>query len=257
MSDRNDLNRASEHLERAKEHAADAAHHTKEAMEAGAAGTLERTEELAREVGRRAGNAAERAADTARDVGHKAGHVADRVAHAPPDRELERSARTTTEGALDSSGRAIRGAAPTVRSGVEATIGAAGSVFHALERPLGAVIGKIAGKVGGWWNGASAAIASLPEEEQKATELHFESYPARPAGLAYEDALTAYALGYVAAENPDYRERPFEEIETEIQHGFGDRSEEEQRALRDFTRYTYERVMVIRPSQDKPRVEFH
>jgi hypothetical protein len=192
-----------------------------------------------------------------KNVGHKAGHVAGRAASAPPDRVLESRADSATTGAVDSAGQALQGAASTVGRGVETTIGAAGSLLHTLEKPLGRMIGMIAGKVGGWWNGASAAVASLPEEERQACELHFESYENRPAGLTYDDALTAYALGYVAAENPAYRERQFDEIEPEVRHGFGDRSEEEYNALRDFTRYSYERVMTIRPSQDKPRVEIH
>jgi len=253
MKSRDELNRASEHLDRAGDHTAeaaahakDAAHHAKEAMEAGAAGTLERTREVAREAGR-----------TAERAGRQAGHVAERVSHAPPNRELEQRVDSTTERAADKTGQALHSAAPVVGKGVAATVGAAGSALHALEAPVGAVVGKIAAKVGGWWNSARQAIRELPKQDRERYRAHFDTYPNRPAGLTFDTALTAYALGHVAAENPAYQERDFAKIEPDIRHGFDEVEEQEYKALSDFAKFSYEHVMTIRPSQDGDRVKFH
>jgi hypothetical protein len=246
MNARDDLNRrdnldaASDHLDRAGDQTSDAARHmkqagheVKEALEAGAAGTLERTREAAHEVGR--------AADTARDVGQKAGHVAGRVATAPPDRDLENRADAKTENLLQRAGDALKGAAPTIGRGAEAVVGAAGASLSAISGPLGTVVGKIAGRVGGWWNTASEAIAELPEEEHQACLLHFEAYTPRPADMTFETALPGYGLGYVAARNPDYRGRRFEDIEPDLRHGFNTDLDTEYPAMRDFARFGYER----------------
>jgi hypothetical protein len=260
MNRNNDIDRASEHLDRAGDQTSDAVRHleragheVKEALEAGASGTLERTRETAREVGRQAEHAADRAADAARDLGNKAGHVAERVAHAQPDRGLERSAGKGTEKVLDRTGQAVSGAAPVIGRGAEAAVAATGAALHAVGGLLGTVVGKIAGRVGGWWNTASEAIAELPEAEEQACRAHFDAYQTLPAGVTWDTARTAYLLGYIAAENPAYRERSFDEVEVDLQHGF-DEGGEELTALRDFTRFGYERALVIRPSQDQDRV---
>jgi hypothetical protein len=240
MRQRDDLNRASEHLDRAAEHTGDAAHHTKEGMQAAASGTLERTKDVARETGRKVGDVAERAAGATRDAGHKVGHVAGKVAHAQPDVELEQRADHATENVIQKAGDAIRSAAPVIGRGAEMAVGATGAVVHAVGGPLGTVIGKIAGRVGGWWSSASEAISELPQEEEQACRVHFEAYTPRTAEMTFERALPAYSVGYVAATNPDYRGRPFTEIEPDLRHGFGN-TPDEYDTVRDFTRYGYER----------------
>jgi hypothetical protein len=230
MDARDDMNRAEHHLDKAGDrlgHAAgdvgDAAHHTKEALEAGASGTLERTRE------------------TLRDAGRRAEHVAERVSEAEPDLGLEARADSGTENALHRAGDAVRGAAPAIGRGVEAAVDAAGSAISAVSGPLGTVVGKIAGRVGGWWNSASEAVAEMSQEEEQVCRLHFESYSTAPAGMTFDRARPGYALGYVAARNPGYRGRRFEEIESDLRHGFGDEPLGDYDDLRDFTRYGFER----------------
>jgi hypothetical protein len=71
--------------------------------------------------------------------------------------------------------------------------------------------------------------------------VHFEAYELRPAGMTFERALPGYTLGYVASRNPGYRGRTFEEIESDLRHGFGDDPDVSHDTLRDFTRYGYQR----------------
>jgi hypothetical protein len=246
MDRRDDLHRASEELDHASDHTVDAAHHlkeagrhTKDALEAGASGLLERTKETAKEAGR------------------AAGQVAEHLRHAQPDRELEHRADSATESALDTAGGALRRSAPTVGRGVETVIGATGSALHAAGGALGLIAGKIAGRIGGWWDAAAQQLSEFPPGEEQACLVHFEAYELRPADLDFETARTAYLLGYLAAENPGYRDRDFATIESDLSHGFSGESTAEFNALRDFTRFGYERARIIRPSQDGNRVEIH
>jgi hypothetical protein len=236
-NNRDELDRAAQHLDRAQDHAGDAAHHTKEAMEAGASGVLERTADTAREAGRRVEGATERTVEVAKDVGRKAGHVADGVIHAEADARVESRTGSTVEKVVHGAGNALQSAAPAVGRGAEAAVKVTGAAVSAISGVLGTIIGKIAGRVGGWWNGAAEAIAELPEEEHQACLIHFESYTPRPAGVTFETALPAYAIGYVAARNPDYRGRRFDDIEGDLRHGLGNDYDN----LRDFSRYGYER----------------
>lgn len=237
---REELDRAKDDLERAAEHTGEAARHAKEALKAGASGTLERTREVARETG------------------EKAGRVAERVSNAEPDRELERRADHTTETALNKTGQALKSAAPAVGKGVETATRLAGSALHAAAGPLAAAVGKIAGTVGGWWSSARDRVqetaAAFPKEEEQLCLRHFEAYETKPADLTFDTARTAYQIGYLAAENPAYRERPFGEVEAELRHGFGGQPTTEYDALRDFARFGYERAAVIRLPEDEDRV---
>jgi hypothetical protein len=276
MSEQDDLKRASEHLDQAADHLGEAAHHTKEAIEAGASGTLERARGAVRETGRRVEQAADRTVDAAGELGRKAGdvageagrkasdlageagrtagHVAEHLRHSTPDVALEGRVESGTEQALDRTGQAVRGAAPTVGRGVESAVEAAGSALHAMSGPVAAVVGKIAGRVGGWWSSAADAVVEMPEAEVKLCRTHFESYQGRPAGLDFDVAQTAYHIGYVAGANPAYRERRFEDVETDLSHGLQGAETQEYAALRDFARFGYERATIVRMSPTSDRV---
>jgi hypothetical protein len=237
MNPRDDIDRADARLDRpgirpgdAAREAGEAARHTGEAMEAGASGTLERAQE------------------SLRDARRKAAHVADRIGDARPDLDLEERVDRGTENALHRAGDAIRGAAPGIGRGVETAVGAAGSAVSAVGGPLATVMGKIAGRVGGWWSSASDAVAEMGAEEERACRLHFESHTARPVGMTFDRARPGYVLGLAASRNPAYRDRPFEEIEPDLRHGFGAEPARDYDELRDFTRFGYERAAVVRTS---------
>jgi len=122
---------------------------------------------------------------------------------------------------------------------------AAGAAIGAMAGPVGAVIGGLAGAVGGWWagKGIADATSSFDEKEEQHYRSHFESDPNRAADRRYEDVRPYYVLGHVAAHNPDYRTREFDEIEPELQKGLADRS----RAQLDWTGgRTYARTAFTR-----------
>ena len=105
---------------------------------------------------------------------------------------------------------------------------AAGAAIGAIAGPVGAVIGGLAGAIGGWWagKGIADATSSFDEKEDSYYRSHFESDPNRPADRRYEDVRPYYMIGHVAAHNPDYRTREFDEVETDLQKGWADRSDQ-------------------------------
>ncbi len=110
-------------------------------------------------------------------------------------------------------------------------------------RPFATVLGAVAGTLGGWWNKAAEERLALPETEEQACRAHFASIAVPPPGMPYGRARTGYALGYVASRNPGYGGRRFEDVETELRRGFGEQHAADYDALREFTRYGYDRGM--------------
>jgi hypothetical protein len=193
------LDHAGDHAEEAAHHAGEAARHTKEAMEAGASGTLERTREAARDAGR--------------TVGHVASDAASAVGSA---------ARSTAEGAAHAAGAAA---------------GAVSGTVAAVRNAVGPMASRIADRVGGWWSQAKDAVPELPKVQLEACDARLSE--SGSAGIDAEVARAAYALGYMAAQNPGYRDRGFDQIEPEVRHGYAG-SEAEYGSWRDFTRHGYE-----------------
>jgi hypothetical protein len=106
-----------------------------------------------------------------------------------------------------------------------------------------ALLGGLALAAGGWWAGKQLhqAFGEMGEEDETDYRTHFESYPARPDTLTYDRARTGYTLGHVAARNPGYQGRTFDEVEPEIRRGFTGEYAGQYDTLRDFCRYGYER----------------
>ena len=98
---------------------------------------------------------------------------------------------------------------------------AAGAAVGSAVGPIGTVIGGIVGAMGGWWAGRAVAEAATAVTASDDTyyRRHFES--SGPLGTrSYDDVRPAYYLGHLAARNPDYRNRSFTEIETDLQRGW-------------------------------------
>lgn len=111
---------------------------------------------------------------------------------------------------------------------------------HAFEwRTL---LGGLALAAGGWWAGKQLleAWAGFTSEDETHYRAHYEQHPAR-ATVTYDRARTGYALGHVAARNPAYAGRTFDEVEPEIRGGFTGAHAGGYDSVRDFCRYGYER----------------
>jgi hypothetical protein len=99
----------------------------------------------------------------------------------------------------------------------------AGASIGSIVGPIGTVIGGIAGALGGWWSGRAIveAVERLTEDDETYYRRHHAS-GASDSGRAYDDARPAYHLGHIAGMNPEYQGRRFEEIEEDLQRGWGD-----------------------------------
>lgn len=175
-----------------------------------------------------------RVAAGTRDTASRARQI---VREAEPDEELKENVRTGTQRAMNKAGEAVTGAAPAVGRVAEYAVGKVGAALRFVGRPLGAILGPIAGTVGGWWNKASELKGGMPAEVEAGCREHFATVLVVD-GMSYDHAHTGYVLGYMAGCNPDYRGRAFEDVEPDLRHGFTN-ADAEYQALREFARYGF------------------
>jgi hypothetical protein len=111
--------------------------------------------------------------------------------------------------------------AETVGESAGGFLGATGGMaVGAVGGPIGLLIGGIAGAVGGWWAGRGIADA-ITKDDDAAFRRDFERSADRPADRRYEDVRPAYVAGHLAGRNPEYADRSFEEVESDLRCGWG------------------------------------
>ena len=98
----------------------------------------------------------------------------------------------------------------------------AGAAIGTVGGPIGTLIGGVAGAVGGWWAGRAVteAASAMTSDDDAHYREHYESAPNRLADRGYEDVRPAYQLGHVAAYNPDYANRSWNDVEPELERGW-------------------------------------
>jgi hypothetical protein len=99
----------------------------------------------------------------------------------------------------------------------------AGAAIGSAGGPIGTIIGGIAGAVGGWWAGRAVADAAhqFTHDDDSYFRESFEKRSDRLADRSYDDVRPAYQLGHIASMNPDYNGRMFDEVEPDLQKGWG------------------------------------
>lgn len=98
---------------------------------------------------------------------------------------------------------------------------AAATAGTLVAGPLGTIVGALIGAIGGGWAGFGAGeAAQLSDVDEARFRSHFTGDPDRPADLGFERARTAYHLGALAARNPDYAGRSFDEVEPDLRQGW-------------------------------------
>jgi hypothetical protein len=129
----------------------------------------------------------------------------------------------------------------------------AGAAIGATAGPIGVLLGGIAGAIGGWWSGR--AIAEAAEDITDADEMFYrEDYrksTERRVDLArrasFDHARNAYLLGDVAAANPEYSDRAFEDVEPDLAKGWtASAGAAEWQSVRDFASVGYRRGLERR-----------
>jgi hypothetical protein len=99
----------------------------------------------------------------------------------------------------------------------------AGAAIGSAGGPIGTIIGGIAGAVGGWWAGRAVADAAhhFTSDDDNYYRETFEKRSDRLADRSYDDVRPAYQIGHIASLNPDYNGRTFDEVEPDLQKGWG------------------------------------
>jgi hypothetical protein len=118
---------------------------------------------------------------------------------------------------------------PSVGDEVGEAVGGIGGVLAgagngSIAGPVGTVIGGIAGALGGWWTGRAVAEATdaISHEDENYYRKIWEGTENRPADRSFEDARPAYYLGHVAAQNPAYANRSWDDVQQDLSRGWSD-----------------------------------
>ncbi|MEP6691165.1 MAG: hypothetical protein ABJD07_08405 [Gemmatimonadaceae bacterium] len=129
----------------------------------------------------------------------------------------------------------------------------AGAAIGSLAGPIGTIIGGIAGAASGWWAGrtVSEAMTGYTPEDDKHYRDSYEKSSDRLADRSYDDVRPAYQLGHVAAANPDYSGKKFDEIEGDLRKGWdsaGQKAKHEWEHVRGYVNDAYTRSGTRRSS---------
>jgi hypothetical protein len=113
---------------------------------------------------------------------------------------------------LDEAGEAAGGIGGTL----------AGAAIGSIAGPVGTLIGGIAGAMGGWWTGRAVteAASKLTTDDDAYYRKSYESSPNRLADRSYEDVRPAYHLGHIASQNPDYANKDWSDVQSDLQRGW-------------------------------------
>jgi hypothetical protein len=117
-----------------------------------------------------------------------------------------------------------------VGTGVGAAGGAAAGAAAgaAVGGPIGAVVGGVVGAVAGGAAGHAAAEGLDPTVEEGYWQANYMKRPYYQTGKTYSDYGPAYRYGWESAAHSDYRDRGFEEVESDLERGW-DRARGESR----------------------------
>lgn len=141
-------------------------------------------------------------------------------------------------------------AAPPVNAAAGGAVGgaagaAAGATAGTLTLgPIGTIVGALVGAVGGGWAGLAAAQTPPGADDEEYFREHHRTTNAHLADASYDRVRPAYHLGHVAARNPDYRGRSFDDVEPDLRRGWSDEvgaRHGDWATAREFARVGYER----------------
>lgn len=152
---------------------------------------------------------------------------------------MDRKDKTTENRMRNDAGNAMSpDTGRAVGEGVGGVAGiATGAAIGSLGGPVGTVIGAIAGAVGGWWAGKEVSNAATDYTNTSDTYYRgrFDAMPRNSRGrfASFDEARPLYQFGHVAARNPDYRGRSFDQIEPDLKRGWNKDMEKQYGAWND------------------------
>lgn len=97
-----------------------------------------------------------------------------------------------------------------------------GAAIGSIAGPVGTIIGGIAGAAGGWWSGRAVteAASKLTKDDDDYYRGHYDKSSGKLADRSFDDARPAYHLGHVAAHNPDYANKNWNDVSSDLQRSW-------------------------------------
>lgn len=95
---------------------------------------------------------------------------------------------------------------------------AAGAAAGAVAGPVGAAVGAVVGGVAGGYAGKAVAEAIDPTAEDAYWRENYRTRPYYDSATGYDDYAPAYRYGWEARAR--YRDRRFEDVESDLEHGW-------------------------------------
>jgi len=133
-----------------------------------------------------------------------------------------------------------------VGTGVGSAGGAAAgaAVGAVVGGPVGAVVGGAVGAVAGGAAGHAAGEAIDPTVETNYWRENFNKRPYVKSGSKFDDYEPAYRYGWESATAPEYRERKFSDVESDLERNWPRRGAPTRawNDVRDATRDAWDRV---------------
>ena len=134
-----------------------------------------------------------------------------------------------------------------IGTGVGAAGGAAtgAAIGGAVGGPIGAAVGGVAGALAGGAAGHAVAEGLDPTVEDAYWRKNYSTRPYYRTGRTYEEYQPAYRYGWESATSPDYRDRRFEDIESDLERGWEKakgKTREGWNDVKDATRDAFNRV---------------
>lgn len=98
----------------------------------------------------------------------------------------------------------------------------AGAAIGSVAGPVGTIIGGLAAATGGWWAGRAVteAASKLTDADDEYYRGDYDRSTNKLADRSYDDVRPAYHLGHIAAQNPDYANRQFSDVQSDLQRGW-------------------------------------
>lgn len=136
--------------------------------------------------------------------------------------------------------------------------GLTGAAIGSLGGPIGTIIGGIAGALSGWWAGHAIAEAAQRYDAQydDTYRRHYAEWAGQNALRSYEDVRPAYKIGYLAGQNPEWRDRSFAAVDPELGRGWAQLSagHGDWAHVRDLARDAFDRARLGQPPlSDQPK----
>lgn len=174
----------------------------------------------------------------ARDGSASAGPSLTEPASAPEHQNRAANIKTDTDTVGEASG------------GFLGAVG--GMALGAVGGPVGLVLGGLAGAVGGWWAGREVSDA-ITDEDRSAHRADYARSPHHLADRAFDSVGPAYAVGHLAARNPDYRGRTFDQVDSDLERAWSGEPTTRLgswQSNRPFARAAFDRIRATDTAED-------